>query len=88
MIDRAFGQDLVSDQVVALVQLQHPKLLARRKCHRRREIINDELPSVEGRPFHQEPLGHNAANRAEQIQQVIVVQLLRHGGASLGEPRD
>jgi hypothetical protein len=79
---------LVGDQVVALVEVQHPKLLTRLECHRRREIINDELPAVEGRPFHQEPLGHNAANRAEQIQQVIVVQLLRHGGASLGESRD
>jgi hypothetical protein len=79
---------LVGDQVVALVEVQHPKLLARRKRHRGGEIVDDELPPVEGRPFHQEPLGHNAANRAEQIQQVIVVQLLRHGGASLGESRD
>ena len=29
VVDRAFGQDLVGDQVVALVEVQHPELLAR-----------------------------------------------------------
>src|SRR6476620_319143 len=88
MIYRAFGQDLVSDQVVALVEVENAELLARRKRHRGGEIVDDELPPVEARPLHQEPLGHNAANRAEQVEQVIVVQLLGHCGTRLGEPRD
>ena len=88
MIDRAFGQDLVGDQVVALVEVQHPKLLPRLEADCSREIVQDELPSVEARPLHQEPLGHNAANRAEQVEQVIVVQLLRHCRTRLGKPQN
>ena len=32
MVDRAFGQNLVGDQVVALVEVQHPELFARRNA--------------------------------------------------------
>ena len=85
VIDRAFGQDLVSDQVVALIEIENAKLLTRLECHGRREIVDDELPPVEGRSLHQEPLGNNAANRAEQVEQIIVVQLLRHCSTRLGE---
>ena len=55
VIDRALGQDLVGDQIVALVEVQHPELLAQFEPHRRREVVEDELPAVEGRPLHQEP---------------------------------
>jgi hypothetical protein len=46
VIDRALVHDLVGDQVVALVEVQHPKLLARFERHRRRKIVDDELPAV------------------------------------------
>jgi hypothetical protein len=71
----ALGQDLVGDQIVALVEVQ---LLAQFEPHRRREVVDDELPAVEGRPLHQESLRHNAANRAEQVEEVVVIQLLGH----------
>jgi hypothetical protein len=52
----------------------------------RLQIVEDQLPAVEARPFHQKPFGYNTPNRAEQIQQVVVIQLLRHCGARFGEP--
>ena len=45
----------------------------------------DELPAVEAWPLHQESLRHNASNRTEQVEEVVVVKLLGHGGARLGE---
>jgi hypothetical protein len=58
-------EDAAGGVYVALVEVQHPKLLARLKGHCRRKIVNDELPAAERRPLHQEAFGHNPANRGK-----------------------
>src|ERR1700730_519732 len=85
MIHRPLMHDLVSNQVVALVQEENPELLAGFERHCRCEIVDHELPSAERRSFEQEPSGYNAPYCAEEVEKFIVVELLRHRGAGFGE---